>query len=124
MNRNLQPRDKFLGIKKLQQQYTPKMYEGSHWNDEKKLWSKEEQAEQTAILFEQKNKTVRDFLHEGDEFELHYFIQEDDEKYYIRNPEIEENSTWGKSHLKKLKRPSKQWQTTKLGDQIDATRKC
>ena len=59
MRRELEPRDKWLGIKELKQQYTPKMYERVHWNNDGKICSKEEQAEQTAIFLEKKKAMGR-----------------------------------------------------------------
>ena len=59
MRRDLEPRDKWLGIKELKQQYTPKMYERAHWNNDGKLCSKDEQAEQTAMFLE---KTMGELL--------------------------------------------------------------
>eukprot|EP00973_Karenia_brevis_P002092 283499-Karenia_brevis.AAC.1 len=37
MQKELEPRDKWLGIKELKQQFTPKMYERAHWNDDNKM---------------------------------------------------------------------------------------
>ena len=50
MDENLECRDKWLGIKELKQQYTPKMYERSYWNEDGKLCNKAEHAEQAAIF--------------------------------------------------------------------------
>ena len=58
MNRNPEPRDKWMWVKEFKQQLTPKMYDRSHWNDDKKLCSKEEQAEQTAIFLEKSNGEI------------------------------------------------------------------
>ena len=54
MNKNLECRDKWLGIKELKQQYTPKMYERSYWNEDGKLCSKAEHAEQAAVFLKKK----------------------------------------------------------------------
>ena len=38
------------------------MYERAHWNDDGKLCSKEEQAEQTAICLEKKNSGATSYM--------------------------------------------------------------
>eukprot|EP00973_Karenia_brevis_P049960 6936256-Karenia_brevis.AAC.1 len=54
MQSELEPREKWLGIKELKQQFTPKMYERAHWDDDKKMCNKQDQAEQTALFLEKK----------------------------------------------------------------------
>ena len=93
MRKELEPRDKSLGIKELKQQYTPKMYERAYWNNDGKLCSKEEQAEQTAIFLEKKQ--WGDFLHEDDEFQLAYLLREEQENFYIHREHIEEKFKTG-----------------------------
>eukprot|EP00973_Karenia_brevis_P074206 10311642-Karenia_brevis.AAC.1 len=67
MKAELEPRDKWLGIKELKQQFTPKMYERVHWNNDNNMCNKKEQAEQTELFLEKKQ--WGDLLHEGDEFQ-------------------------------------------------------
>eukprot|EP00973_Karenia_brevis_P050631 7030726-Karenia_brevis.AAC.1 len=54
MQADLEPRDRWMGIKELKQQFTPKMYERAHWNDDNKMCNKKGQAEQTALFLEKK----------------------------------------------------------------------
>ena len=56
MNKNLECRDKWLGIKELKQQQKPKTYERSYWDEDGKLCNKAEHAEQTAIFLEKNNR--------------------------------------------------------------------
>ena len=90
MRRDLEPRDKWLGINELKQQYTPKMYERAHWNIDGKLCSKDEQAEQTAMLL--KKKQWGDLLHENDEFHLAYLLNEEQENSTFATRTLNTNS--------------------------------
>eukprot|EP00973_Karenia_brevis_P095596 12428122-Karenia_brevis.AAC.1 len=52
MESGLEPRDTWLGIKELKQQFTPKKHERAQWDDDKKMCNKKDQAEQTALFLE------------------------------------------------------------------------
>eukprot|EP00973_Karenia_brevis_P088182 12227216-Karenia_brevis.AAC.1 len=47
------------------------------------MCNNKDQAEQTALFLEKKQ--WRDFLHEGDKFQLSYLINQTTEGYYIHN---------------------------------------
>ena len=103
-----------MGIKELKKQHTPKMYERSHWNNDKRLCSKEEQAEQTAIFLE-KNWGTTYHLHEGDEFHLSYLLEKEGERYYIHNLNIEEQFNLGKITVEEIKAAIKSIANNKSG---------
>ena len=113
MNRNLEPRDKLLCIKELKQQYTPKMYERSHWNDDGKLCNKSEQAEQAATFLEKKQ--WGDHLHEGDEFHLNYLISEDSRRFYLNDIDIDSKFNTGEITVEEIKSAIKTMANNKSG---------
>eukprot|EP00973_Karenia_brevis_P068983 9588691-Karenia_brevis.AAC.1 len=81
MQKELEPRDKWLGIKELKQQFTPKMYERAHWNDDNVMCQKRDQAEQTAL----------------------YLIQQDSDGYYVHSEDIYHKFNLGRITAKEVK---------------------
>ena len=112
MKQELEPSDEWMEIKSLKQQLTPKIYERSHQNDDDKICDKGQQAELTVSQLE---KTMGDYLHEGDEFHLDYVINGESQRFYPHDIDIENRFNIGDITVEEIKSAIKTMANNKTG---------
>eukprot|EP00973_Karenia_brevis_P021897 3011849-Karenia_brevis.AAC.1 len=77
------------------------------------MCQKKDQAEQTALFLEKKQ--WGDYLHEDDEFQLSYLIQQNNDGYYVHQEDIFHKFNLGRITAKEVKEAIKTMSNNKAG---------